>query len=204
MNRLRITVGLLSTALALTACGDDTPKMSSRQSLGAKDKAAAAAAKGAAGSATDGALATLEYRDEAFVEAESNRDPFREYLTLFKNVQIQQGQRVVIMPTTSMDQMRLIAIVSGVARPRAMLVDGKGMGWTVERGDYIGRPEIVQTGGDEGVPVSLNWRVDRIRPAELVLTREDPTSPNRPSLTRIIPLYDASEIAATSVQEEAE
>ena len=43
--------------------------------------------------------------------------------------------------------------------------------------------------------VTLNWRVDRIRPNEVVLTREDPTAPNRPPLTRIIPLHTEDEDA---------
>ncbi|MCA9601050.1 MAG: hypothetical protein KC417_03435, partial [Myxococcales bacterium] len=47
----------------------------------------------------------------------------------------------------------------------------------------------------------LNWRVDRIRPTEVVLAREDPTAPNRPAITRVIPLYDPSELEK---QEEAE
>ena len=99
-------------------------------------------------------------------------------------------QRTVLLPTTGLDQMRLIAIISGVAQPRAMIVDPAGVGHVVERGDYIGRPEVVQTGGTEGMPVTLNWRVDRIRPNEVVLTREDPTAPNRPPLTRVIPLHE--------------
>lgn len=72
-----------------------------------------------------------------------------------------------------------------------MLVDPLGVGHVVERGDYIGRPEVVQAGtGAEGMPVTLNWRVDRIRPNEVVLTREDPTAPDRTPLARVIPLHD--------------
>jgi hypothetical protein len=132
----------------------------------------------------------LDYRDEHFVEAETNRDPFRSFADMFERRPAESAQRTVKMPTTGIDQMRLIAIVSGVARPRAMLVDQVGVGHVVERGDYIGRPEVVQAGGSESMPVTLNWRVDRIRPNEVVLSREDPTSPDRPSLTRVIPLHE--------------
>lgn len=133
------------------------------------------------------------YRDEDFVEADSSRDPFRSFAEMFERRPVEQPQRTVKMPTTGIDQMHLIAIVSGVARPRAMLVDTAGVGHVVERGDFLGRAEVVQTGGSEGMPVTLNWRVDRIRPNEVVLTRDDPTAPDRVPLTRVIPLREEEE-----------
>lgn len=92
------------------------------------------------------------------------------------------------MATTSVDEMKLIAIVTGTP-DRAMFTDPHGVGYVVRRGDYIGRAEIVQTGGEEGMGVTLNWRVDRIRTNEVVLSREDPTAPDRPALTRVLPLH---------------
>jgi type IV pilus assembly protein PilP len=102
-------------------------------------------------------------------------------------------QREVIMARTAIDEMRLIAIVSGVANPSAMLTDRDGIGHTVRRGDYLGRAEVVQTGGESELPITLNWRIDRIRPGEVVITREDPTAPNRPPLTRVLALHDDEE-----------
>lgn len=137
-------------------------------------------------------ITPLSFRDEAFVEADTNRDPFRGFAQMFVARPTRElVQREVIMPRTSIDEMRLIAIVSGVANPSAMLVDGDSTGHTVRRGDYLGRPEVVQTGGEDAVPITLNWRVDRIRPGEVVLTRDDPTAPNRPPLTRVLPLHEA-------------
>jgi type IV pilus assembly protein PilP len=100
--------------------------------------------------------------------------------------------------------MRLMAIISNVAQPRAMLVDPSGVGYAVKRGDFVGRPEVVQTGGSESTPLMLNWRVDRIRGCargqtscspEIVLTREDPTAPGRVPLSRVVPLYDENDRA---------
>ncbi|GAB4197581.1 MAG: hypothetical protein OHK0013_05910 [Sandaracinaceae bacterium] len=132
------------------------------------------------------------YRDEDFVESETNRDPFRNFAALFvpRTGEPPPIQRRVIMDATSVDEMRLIAIVSGVPNPSAMIVDAQGTGFTVHRGDYVGRAEYVSTGGSDSVPITLNWRVDRISPAEVVLTREDPASPNRMALTRVLPLHD--------------
>ncbi|MCA9582036.1 MAG: hypothetical protein KC416_09600 [Myxococcales bacterium] len=195
-TRILIAIGGLVLA---GGCGGDEVVVQKRQGLGGGSGGGAVAAKSGpkAGEVAtadaeddDADQSAMQYRDEAFVESESNRDPFRSYMDIFKVKATSTQLRAIIMPDTSVDQMRLIAIISGVARARAMLIDSSGMGQTVERGDYIGRPEVVRTGGAEGMPVSLNWRVDRIRPEEVVLSREDPTSPNQPPLTRVIPLHD--------------
>jgi type IV pilus assembly protein PilP len=136
----------------------------------------------------------VQYDDDAFVEADiQNRDPFRSFAKAFRTRVVAAPQRTVLMPTTAIEEMRLVAIISGVAQPRAMLLDPAGVGHVVKRGDYVGRPEVLQTGGAESMPVTLNWRVARIRPGELVLTREDPTAPDRPPLSRSIPLYEEGE-----------
>ena len=134
------------------------------------------------------------FDDDDFVEADIvNRDPFRNFVQSFKVRPLAVPQRRVIMSTTGIEEMRLIAIISGVAQPRAMLVDADGVGHVVARGDYIGRPEVVQAGGADGMPVTLNWRVDRIRDSEIVLTRRDPLDDQRPPLTRRIPLHEDEE-----------
>lgn len=141
------------------------------------------------------------FADEDFTEVDvQNRDPFRSYAKAFKAQAAAPAQRRVLMPSTSLDEMNLIAIVTGIATPRAMLTDTAAVGHVVRRGDYIGRPEIVQTGGAEGMPVTLNWRVDRIRPGSVVLTREDPSSPDKPPLTRVMPLREGGEPAPIMTQ----
>lgn len=141
----------------------------------------------------DAGAATLRFRDEDFIESNVNRDPFRSFAKLFRVRPPEAPQRTVIMPTVGVDEMNLIAIISGVANPRAMFNDRAGVGYVLERGDYVGRGETVQTGGEGGMSVLLNWRVDRIREGEVVLTRDDPTAPNRPPLTRVITLHDENE-----------
>ena len=147
-----------------------------------------------AGGLPDSGIRIVQHPDEDFVDGETNRDPFRNYAAMFI-VRPPPGEtgRLVKLVDTGIDEMHLIGIVTGVANPYAMLVDRHGVGWTVRRGDYVGRSEVVQAGGTEELPVTLNWRVERIRPSEVVLTREDPTAPNRPPLTRIIPLREAGD-----------
>lgn len=150
---------------------------------------AAAAATTGQGAATE--VQRVPFRDDDFVEADRNRDPFRSYSKLFSVKPPETAQRNVAMPNTAIEEMRLIGIVSGTARPRAMLVDPAGVGHVVERGVYVGRPQVVQA--TENVQMMLHWRVDRIRENEVVLTREDPTDPSRPPLTRVVPLREGED-----------
>ncbi len=191
----------LLAGVLFVSCGEDEPDPATGNpfkrpgTLPTKPVAPQPNANGQAAGDPDAveALPTLSYRDEQFVESLTNRDPFRDFKHIFKAKAPVSDQRKVKMPDTSIDQMKLIAIVSGVAKPRAMVTDKTGKGNVIVRGDYIGRPEVVQTGGAEGVPVSLNWRVDRIRSDEVVLSRQDPTAPDRPPVVRTMSLREDEE-----------
>lgn len=176
----------LALAVATTGCEDEPPS-GGETGLGggggAKKGGASAAAKTA-----DVVREPVVYRDEDFVESDRNRDPFRSYMNTFSLKAPEQIQRRVVMPTTTIEAMKLIAIVTGTARPRAMIVDPSGVGHVVERGMYIGRPKVIQATGS--VSMTLNWRVERIRDNEVLLTRQDPVDPGRPPLTRVIPLHE--------------
>jgi type IV pilus assembly protein PilP len=47
--------------------------------------------------------------------------------------------------------------------------------------------------GTAGTVYEINWRVDRIRSSDIVLVREDPSNPDVPSATRVIPLRPEDE-----------
>lgn len=184
---LAIAAAVLAVAVVWAGCEDEIVTGPPGVRPGIPPAAAAGAADGGVGPGQP-LDAGVGYRDEDFVEGDTNRDPFRSFAKMFKIRPPEAPQRRVLLGTTSIEEMRLIAIVTGVTTPRAMLVDPAGVGHVVERGDYLGRAEVVNAGGSEDMPVTLNWRVDRIRPGEVVLTREDPTTPNRAPLTRVIVL----------------
>ena len=187
---------LLIAATALPGCGDDDDAFGSGSGLGEKaDGSAETESKGGGvPEVAETELPPMVYTDEDFAELDiQNRDPFRSYAKAFKAQAASPAQRRVLLPGTSLDEMSLIAIVTGITTPRAMLTDTSKVGHVIRRGDYIGRPEVVQTGGSEGMPVTLNWRVDRIRPGSVVLTREDPTAPDKPPLTRVMPLHEGGD-----------
>jgi type IV pilus assembly protein PilP len=180
-------------ASGLWACGDSADANAAGNwmlpTTSAKAGSAPARAPAAAGPAAPDPMATM--RDADFTESEHNRDPFRSFAAEFRPKVAQVAQRAVLMPNTPIESMRLIAIVMGLSQPRAMLTDEKGVGYVTSRGDFVGRADVVQGGGPEGLPVTLNWRIERIRDNEVVLSREDPSAPGRPPLTRVIPLHEA-------------
>lgn len=188
MNAARTLVTLAAVG-ALSACEEEPIRVGAP--VEAPAEAPAAAAAPAAEAVVPGGIAAPEYNDQDFVEIDQNRDPFRGYAAMFlpRTEEVARPQRDVVMADTPVEEMHLIAIVSGVASPSAMIEDQHGTGYTVHRGDFIGREDVVNAGGADGLPVTLNWRVDRIHGDSVILTREDPTAPNRVPLTRVIQLH---------------
>lgn len=198
-SKIRVFACVLFVAsVAVAGCGGNEDEFGTGFGLGKSADGDADDSKGSEGDA-EAAAAEVDsgpvvFTDDDFSELDiQNRDPFRSYAKAFQAQSASPAQRRVLLPSTSLDEMNLIAIVTGIATPRAMLTDTAKVGHVIRRGDYIGRPEVVQTGGSEGMPVTLNWRVDRIRPGSVVLTREDPTAPDKPPLTRVMPLHEGGE-----------
>jgi type IV pilus assembly protein PilP len=189
---------LLVASIGLAGCGGDDEEFGGGLGLGSAEGGDSAKKDSKKDTAEKSSsivdLSPIAYADDDFVELDiQNRDPFRSYARAFKAQAAAPAQRRVLLPSTSLDEMKLIAIVTGIATPRAMLTDTARVGHVIRAGDYIGRPEVVQSGGSEGMPVTLNWRVDRIRPGSVVLTREDPSAPDKPPLTRVMPLHEGGE-----------
>jgi type IV pilus assembly protein PilP len=135
-----------------------------------------------------------EYTENDFVESDHNRDPFRSFLVQNQVVNKQAlNQRKVELAQYSIDELKLIAIITGGDKSSAMFVDPSGKGTVVYRGTFICRPEVVHIGGSNGPEYQLNWRVDRIRVGDVVLIREDPAQPAIPPATRIVPLHPEAE-----------
>jgi|SRR5690606_4052394 len=158
-----------------------------------------APASGAAPSATPvvAAPGTLEpplppiaFQEEDFSENDRSRDPFRSYEDLFlEKASRRTFQRArVLLEAFSLEQLKLIGVVTGMNPAKAMLEDPAGIGHVVQRNDLVGKAERVQsTGGLE--EFEINWRVDRIRDSDVVFVREDPANPDVPSATRVLSLH---------------
>lgn len=141
-------------------------------------------------------IARMDFAENDFVESDRNRDPFRTYVATFappERQRVTQNQRAVVLPQFSIDELRLVAIVTGGDYPRAMVVDPGGKGWVLKRGDFVGRPEVVHIGGANGADYQLNWRVEKVRDGDLVFLREDPAQPGIPPATRVVTLHPEQE-----------
>jgi type IV pilus assembly protein PilP len=136
------------------------------------------------------ALPKVDFHEDDFVENDRSRDPFRSFAKLFTD----QGkgrvkaQRRVMLDHYSIEELKLIGLITRTDTPRAMLVDPTGRGWVVTKGQFIGRPEVIHAGGPGGVDYELNWKIDRIRDNDVVLVREDPAHVDVAPATRVIPL----------------
>lgn len=81
-------------------------------------------------------------RDEDFVEDEdSNRDPFHSYLRAFaENVAPPESKKVPsAFEKVGIEDLALIAVITGGDAPRAMFRDPAGYGQAVRRGDFLSR-----------------------------------------------------------------
>ena len=186
MTRPVLGSAVFFLSLAAFGCGDDV----------AMDQPAP---RGSAALAASGAPATTppssvppkrDFPESEFTETERSRDPFRPYARKFAEEARGRvkSQRQVLLAEFSVDDLKLIGIVTRIQPARAMLVDPTGKGHVVRRGDFVGRADVVQLSGATGATYELNWRCDRIRDGDVVLVREDPNNPDVPAATKVIPL----------------
>ena len=189
--RLRRVVPVVFLAIVVgapLAC-DTTPvhKADPATALASPSASASASARGPE-------LKGPEYTENDFVESERNRDPFHSFIVQTQPTEKPaENQRPVELREYSVDELKLVAIVLGNDRPRAMFLDPTGKGQIVYRGTYLCRPDVVHVGGPSGHEYEVNWRVDRIRDGDVVLLRQDDAHPEVPPATRVIPLHPEAE-----------
>jgi type IV pilus assembly protein PilP len=134
-------------------------------------------------------LPKREFQERDFAESETNRDPFRGFVAelIAQSKTRFTVQRKILVERYSLEELKLVGLVSG-APSRALLIDPTGFGWIAKVGDFVGKPEMVHSGGPGATDVPINWRVDRIRPSDVVFVREDASHPEIPPTTRVIAL----------------
>jgi len=178
-------------ALALVACTPDKAlDAANTGSMNAPPPVVAAPDAGPGLTAPP--IARVEFAENDFVESDRNRDPFRSYVAVFAPSDAKKlavHQRNVILEQHSIDELKLVAIVTGGDFPRAMVLDPAGKGHVLKRGDFVGRPDIVHIGGANGADYQINWRVDKVRDGDIVFIREDPAQPNIPPASRVVSLH---------------
>jgi Tfp pilus assembly protein PilP len=91
------------------------------------------------------ALRRKVLKDDDFVENdEVNRDPFHSYLRMFadRSTAARGRQVPAVFDKVGLDELTLIAVVTGYETPRAMFRDATGLGKTVQRGDHLSRNAV--------------------------------------------------------------
>lgn len=182
-------------------CGDDPPAATTPAKAGKKLPDAKAASAGAAKDKGKAAAEDqrpppvgppIDFNDSALM-----RDPFLSFAREFAEEAKKRvrSQRDVVLDQYGLDELKLAGLVTGIRPARAMLIDPTKKGHVVHEGQFVGRAEVVQ-GGASGADYEINWRIDRIRDSDIVLVREDPSNPDVPSATRVIPLRPDEVLAA--------
>jgi len=196
MKSFVIVSGLVTLGVLGSACSPDQVIQGATTGSTAAPTAAAAPDAGAA-AAVPSALPRMEFAENDFVESDRNRDPFRSFTAMMapEEKKVAHVQKDVVLPQYSLDELKLVAIVTGGEYPRAMVVDPGGKGWVIKRGDWVGRPEVVHIGGANGTDYQINWRVSKVRDGDIVFTREDPAQPGIPPASRVIALRAEGEQA---------
>jgi type IV pilus assembly protein PilP len=195
-----VTIAL--SVLLLTACGGEDPKPNKAATTAPQAGTSAPAAAAPAATATPTASPTAglpplpkrEFQERDFAESDGNRDPFRGFAAdLLAQAKSRVNiQRKVLVDRYALEELRLVGLVTGNPS-RALLIDPTGLGWMAKVGDYVGKPELVHSGGPTGTDVPINWRVDRIRSSDVVFVREDPSHPEIPPTTRVVALRAVEE-----------
>lgn len=85
--------------------------------------------------------------NEDFKETQTNRDPFRSFLTTFATQVVNvKPQHRILLEKFALEELKLIAIVGGNGtQPKAMFVDPTGTGIAVVRGDHVSKADALVT-----------------------------------------------------------
>lgn len=158
--------------------------------------AAKPAPKASASASASSSASAVVFNEADFTESDSSRDPFHPFAQVVKPPTGEAKlvpQYQVVLEKYAIDELKLVAIVNSGEGMKAMFVDPQGKGWVIARGAHIGRGEMVKLGPGAMSSYPLYWKVDRIKPNEVVLVREDTLHPEVQPTYREIPLHTEGE-----------
>jgi type IV pilus assembly protein PilP len=164
---------LAAIALVVVACSNNDPL------AGAPENKAAAVSPTPAPAAATPAPVSREPESGA-VDSAHTRDPFLPGAALATPPIPEDRDVARKAKRFTLDDLKLVAIVAGDGAARAMLVDPRGKGWVVTRGDRVGKPEITDH--------VVGWRVEKVRESDVVFVRDDSARPDRETEKRVIAL----------------
>jgi type IV pilus assembly protein PilP len=89
--------------------------------------------------AADGGSAQKEKPPEWVYSSIGKRDPFRSFMTMEGEKNVTNNRCNSPLGKYELDQMKLVAVITGISDPLAMVELPTGVGFTVRRGACIGR-----------------------------------------------------------------
>jgi type IV pilus assembly protein PilP len=174
MTNLRIILAI-GAVVSLLSCGDEAPPPAAAAPAAPKAPAAPAAPVAAA-AATDGGTVSEPVIYTYSYNPVGKRDPFRSPIDEMKNKKeedkSQEGICAEPLCQFDLEQLTLVAVVSGDANPVAMLEDTTRVGHIVRRNSKVGK---------QGGKVSQILR-DCIEVTEFFLSPDGKKVPNRVSI----------------------
>lgn len=181
----------LVLALASQGCGSSSSPPPPPTAAPAAPRPSVVASASASASASNAVV----FNEADFTESDSSRDPFHPFAQVVKPTGETKvvPQYQVVLEKYAIDELKLVAIVNSGDGMKAMFVDPQGKGWVIARGAHIGRGEMVKLGPGAMSSYPLYWKVDRIKPGEVVLVREDTLHPEVQPTYREIPLHTEGE-----------
>lgn len=144
----------------------------------------------------DGIVELPKLSETDFIEGAKHRDPFRPHVeAIVHQEEVKQTvQREIKLKEYDVTELRLIAIITNIGDPRAMVVTPANEGIVLRRGDYVGKADFVDPGGG-AERIQVNWRVARIHGSGkeeergIYLVRDDPLTLTPEDVTRFMPLH---------------
>lgn len=181
----------LALGLASQGCGSSSSPPPPPTAAPAAPRPSVVASASASASASNAVV----FNEADFTESDSSRDPFHPFAQVVKPTGETKvvPQYQVVLEKYAIDELKLVAIVNSGDGMKAMFVDPQGKGWVIARGAHIGRGEMVKLGPGAMSSYPLYWKVDRIKPGEVVLVREDTLHPEVQPTYREIPLHTEGE-----------
>jgi type IV pilus assembly protein PilP len=170
--RPRRALALIALSAALAACGKQPAPRRAAPAHAATPAASAATATAKAPAAADDA-AKKPAEEEWTYSSVGKRDPFRSFLSdLSGEKQKAQTRCTTPLGRFEIEQLKLVAVVTGLEDPVAMVEAPNGTGYSLRRGACIGKNGgVVAAVRSDGVVVS-EWviRADGTRdPTQTVL-----------------------------------
>jgi Tfp pilus assembly protein PilP len=203
-----LLVFLLAMCIGIFACEEDPnsdyrPPQRSAPIGTPSPEARAELKKGSAGAVlkeneekANASIRAPKIAETDFIESIKRRDPFRPFIeVIVPKPEVRENvEREIKLEEYDIEQLRLIAIITNVGDPRAMVVPPNNEGFILRRGDYVGKPDFIDPGNGAD-RIQINWKVARIHGSGkkeergVYLVRDDPLTPTPDDVKRFMPLY---------------